>query len=75
MTRWPPRKPIVSVDAPEQLCRFVPSEWAGGLDEWRQAALTWLAADESRRLPFGERGDQIDVFRESARVKLRAGAW
>jgi hypothetical protein len=75
MTRWPPRRPVPSVDAPEPLCRYVPHEWPScdPLADWRRACLAWLAADRSRRLPFGEHGDQVDVLRESARVKLRAG--
>jgi hypothetical protein len=54
------------------LARFVPSEWPGGVDEWRTAALAWLAEHKSRRLPFGVYGDSVAVFRESARVKREA---
>ena len=56
--------------APEPLARFVAAEWPGGVDEWRQAALAWLAEDRSRRLPFGEFGDAVAVIRESARIKM-----
>jgi hypothetical protein len=75
MTRWPPRKPLPSVDAPEPLCRFVVSEWPSddGLGDWRKACLTWLTADPTRRLPFGD-GDVVDALKESARVKMRASA-
>jgi hypothetical protein len=39
---------------PEELCRFVPSEWPGGcvherLDAWKDAAAAWLAADSARQ--------------------------
>jgi hypothetical protein len=37
--------------------------------EWRESALAWLAADESRRLPFGD-GGPIAVLRESVRIKM-----
>jgi hypothetical protein len=39
---------------PEELCRFVPSEWPGGcvheqLEAWKDAAAGWLAADTTRQ--------------------------
>jgi hypothetical protein len=39
---------------PEELCRFVPSEWPGGcvheqLQAWKDAAAGWLAADSIRQ--------------------------
>lgn len=59
---------------PEHLARFVPSEWPGHdpARQWKQACLAWLAADEDRRLPFGEHGDQVDVLREVAAIKRGA---
>ena len=67
------RTPRLAV--PEQLARFVPSEWARHEDPvraWSAACREWLAAGPGRCLPFGERGDQLDVIRETARL-LRAG--
>jgi hypothetical protein len=77
-TRWPTRRPPQAEAPPEKLCRFVESEWRGGwpdgLAEWRAAALAWLKADPARRLPFGQRGDLIDLLRESRRIRMaRAG--
>ena len=46
---------------PEQLCRFVPSEWPGAgcpheaLDMWMRAAADWLAADSTREPRPGAR--------------------
>jgi hypothetical protein len=71
MTKWPRRR-VLREPAPEQLARFVPSEWPGGVDEWRTAALAWLGEDPSRSLPFGEYGDGLDVFREAVRIRRRA---
>jgi hypothetical protein len=63
-------RPPPSEAPPERLCRFVASEWPdGGVDAWRVAALAWLDGDPARRLPFGEYGDAVAVFRESARIK------
>jgi hypothetical protein len=68
------RKPRTAAGVPEQLCRFVVSEWPsccpyGSLGLWRQACLDWLAdatqEDDGRMLPFGEHGDFIDVLRVS----------
>jgi hypothetical protein len=58
---------------PERLARYVPSEWPGGVREWKAAALAWLTANPGRRLPFGEHGDEVDVLRETAR-HVRAGS-
>lgn len=59
---------------PEQLCRFVRSEWSGDdpVREWKAACLAWLAADPRRRLPFGEHGDPLDVLKEAYRL-IREG--
>ena len=56
---------------PEELCRFVTSEWAGGcvheqLAAWRAACLAWVA-DHPDSLPFGEYGGWLDVLREAER--------
>lgn len=61
---------------PEQLARFVESEWEGRCRHERhraytQACLDWLKEDRSRRLPFGEHGDAIDVIRESSAMCRR----
>jgi hypothetical protein len=61
---------------PEQLARFVESEWPGRCRHHRhwaytQACLAWLREDRSRRLPFGEHGDVIDVLREAEAVCRR----
>jgi hypothetical protein len=73
MTKWPQRR-VLREPAPEQLARFVPSEWPGEdpLVEWRNACLVWLREAPGRRLPFGVFGDSVDVFRECLRVRRRA---
>jgi hypothetical protein len=46
----PPR----DAGVPEQLCRFVASEWPGAkcpheaLDQWKDACAAWLAEDSTR---------------------------
>ena len=69
MAKWRRTDPAA---VPEELARFVESEWPGAdpLGAWRTACLAWLAEVEGRQLPFGEYGDSIDVFRECRRVKL-----
>jgi hypothetical protein len=56
---------------PEQLARYVPSEWLGPdpLGQWKEACYAWLEANPGRRLPFGEYGHKLDVLREVRRVK------
>jgi hypothetical protein len=60
---------------PEQLCRFVASEWPHGdygpVVEWMNAALAWLAEDPRRRVPFGVGGDAVDMILESARLQIK----
>jgi hypothetical protein len=69
MARWK-RTDLGTV--PEQLTRYVESEWPGGnpIGDWRDACLEWLREVEGRQLPFGEFGDSVDVIRESARIKI-----
>ena len=69
MARWRRTDPSA---VPEQLARFVESEWPGTdpLGDWRDACLEWLREAEGRQLPFGEYGDSVDVFRECRRVKM-----
>jgi hypothetical protein len=59
-------------EIPENLCRYVPAEWAGDdpLTQWRDACWEWLHADKDRSLPFGEFGDFVDVFREIHRIRV-----
>jgi hypothetical protein len=69
MARWRRTDPSA---VPEPLARYVPGEWPGAdpLSDWRNACLEWLRKDPGRRLPFGEYGDSIDVFRECRRLKM-----
>jgi hypothetical protein len=69
MARWRRTDPSA---VPEQLARYVESEWPGAhpVDDWRNACLQWLREAEGRQLPFGEYGDSVDLIRESARIKL-----
>jgi hypothetical protein len=69
MARWKPTDPGA---VPEELARYVESEWTGTdpLGAWRNACLQWLREVEGRRLPFGEYGDSVDVIRECLRVKM-----
>jgi hypothetical protein len=59
---------------PEELARFVPSEWpdAGcsheALQQWWRAGIAW-EKDHPDSLPFGEYGDFIDVLREAERIR------
>jgi hypothetical protein len=57
---------------PQRLCRFVESEWPGDdpIGAWRDACLGWLREVEGRRLPFGEYGGSVDLFRECRRVQM-----
>ena len=73
MARWKRTDPSA---IPEQLARYVPSEWTGAdpLSEWRSACLDWLREDDGRQLPFGEYGDSVDLFRECLRIKLAIAA-
>ena len=78
MARWRGTDPAA---VPEELARFVESEWPGvdPLGDWRDACIRWLREVEGRQLPFGEFGDSVDVVRECLRVKMewarRAAAW
>lgn len=61
---------------PEELARFVVSEWPSArcpheaLMMWWRACLAWLAEDSGRRaLPFGEYGDCVDVLREAGPLR------
>ena len=69
MARWRRTDPSA---VPEELARFVESEWPGDdpIGAWRNACLEWLREVEGRRLPFGEYGDSVDVFRECLRLKM-----
>ena len=69
MARWRRTDPS---DVPEQLARYVESEWPGTdpLGGWRDACLEWLREVEGRRLPFGEYGDSVDVIRECLRLNM-----
>jgi hypothetical protein len=71
MARWKSGSDL----PPERLCRFLAGEWPGDdpLADWRRSALAWLAQDPSRRMPFGDAGDELDVLKESIRIKS-AGA-
>jgi hypothetical protein len=77
MARW--RRDRSGAGIPEELCRFVVSEWPsccpyGALSLWRQACLDYLADAESeddRMLPFGERGDFLDVLNHPAHAEVR----
>jgi hypothetical protein len=64
------------VRRPEELARYVESEWPGDnpLGAWRDACLAWLRESPGRSLPFGEFGDSVDVLRECLRVKLAIAA-
>lgn len=57
---------------PQKLARYVESEWPGPdpLAQWRDACIRWLQEADGRRLPFGEYGDSVDVFRECRRVQM-----
>jgi hypothetical protein len=69
MARWKRTDPSA---VPEELARYVASEWPSDdpVGDWRAAALAWLREDPGRRLPLGQYGDSVDVIRESARIKL-----
>ena len=56
------RRPVEAV--PEQLARYVRSEWPqpGGSKRWFEACVAWLDDDSSRQLPFGEHGDWLDAL-------------
>lgn len=49
---------------PEELARFVPSEWPmpDPAWEWGQACKAWLAANPGRGLPWNPEGDPIEVL-------------
>ena len=59
---------------PEQLARFVPSEWPDAacpheaLQHWWRAGIAW-DKQHPDSLPFGERGDFIDVLREAGCIR------
>ena len=79
MARWKRTDPGA---VPEELARYVESEWPGTdpIGAWRNACLEWLRevegrrlpldGDPGRRMPFGEYGDSVAVIRESARIKM-----
>jgi len=57
---------------PEELCRFVASEWPGAkcpheaLRMWQDECMAWVAVHPDS-LPFGEFGGWLDVMREAIR--------
>jgi hypothetical protein len=58
---------------PEELARFVASEWPGAclheqVRAWSVACQEWLD-EPGRALPFGEHGDVVDVLREEWRIR------
>jgi hypothetical protein len=67
MARWRRTDPAA---APEELARFVESEWPGdnSIGDWCDACLRWLREVEGRQLPFGECGDSVDMIREGLRL-------
>jgi hypothetical protein len=69
MARWRRTDPSA---VPEPLARYVESEWPSDdpIGTWRTACFEWLREAEGRRLPFGEYGDSVDVFRQCRRVKM-----
>ena len=69
MARWRRTDPSA---VPEQLARFVESEWPGDnpIGDWRDACLRWSREVEGRQLPFGEYGDSVDVIRECLRLNM-----
>jgi hypothetical protein len=57
--------------APAHMRRYDPATWGEGpaaIRTWEMGALHWLRADESRSLPFGTYGDEVDVLQESVRL-------
>lgn len=61
-------------EVPENLAVYDPEHWGrgdAGVRAWKQAALDWLREDPDRRLPIGEFGDPVDVFRHAIRLMQR----
>jgi hypothetical protein len=71
-SRWRHDVDRLTDPPPQRLCRFVASDWPSDdpIGAWRTACLEWLREVEGRRLPFGEHGDSVDVFRESRRITM-----
>jgi hypothetical protein len=69
MAKWLRTDPSA---VPEELARFVPSEWPGvdPLTQWREACLRWLQESPGSSLPFGQFGDSVDVIRECRRINM-----
>lgn len=68
-----------SSGVPEELCRFVASEWPGAgcpheaLQAWRDGCMAWVAVHPDS-LPFGEFGGWLDVMREAIRYNRQMPA-
>lgn len=60
---------------PEELCRFVPSEWPGDVwtayKAWKQARKAWMDANYPKDV-IGPLGDRLDMllFERDTRLRL-----
>ena len=61
MARWQRKEEVV----PAHLAAFDPLEWGpgdAGVRAWRRDAVEWPNSHPGKRIPFGQFGDQLDLF-------------